>query len=265
MARNKLVTPGWLLAAVIFVVVVTADLLQIVRPSGIAAASCVPGLFAGAPSSGDLLAAHESEIEEQAIINGLPPELLAAVIINHQGGMSAWRRFTDCFGSALGANLSLGLAQVRLSTAALVDGETLASLSPRRFRRLRKDLLTDERNIAYQAREMRALLEREHRFPGLGPDELIREPFVMALLITEYRTGRSAAASIDSRLDANAFSALRILRRDMLQRFRRKPDEVAAIRKAIGEYLTYIYCDSGIFNSGVCEEWIQQDGNTTIE
>jgi hypothetical protein len=91
----------------------------------------------------------------------------------------------------------------------------------------------------------------------MSADELIHDPFVMALAISEYRSGRRATASEDSRLNAEAFNALRLIKEDTLYRFGRDQDEVERIQASIGEYLSFVYCDSGIFNAGVCEAWRQ--------
>jgi hypothetical protein len=259
--RRTIVTK--LLAAVLlaaFVGLIALDLLQVFRPSGVAALACTTQLFSGPVRSGQadadaLVLEYRDAVSEQAGQNDLPPELVAAVIVNHQAHMSSFRRFTDCFGSALGANLSLGLAQLRLGTAALLDGTMLDALSPGEFRRLRAALLEPDSNIAYEARELRALLEREHRYPGMSAAELIHEPFVMALAISEYRSGRRATASEDSRLNAEAFNALRLIKDDTLYRFGRDRGDVERIQASIGEYLDSVYCDSGIFNAGVCEAW----------
>jgi hypothetical protein len=185
----------------------------------------------------------------------LPAELVAAVIVNHQAKISSRDRFTDCVGSALGADVSVGLAQVRLSTAARLDGAELEGLTASEYRGLRSRLLDPEQNIAYQARELRALLEQEHRFPGIGAQALIHDPYVMALLVTEYRIGRLETPNGSSRLSGAAFDALRWIEQGSVDLFDRIPAEMAQIRSEVRAYLRHIYCDSGIFNSSACEAW----------
>jgi hypothetical protein len=250
--RRKVVI---LVPAICLVVVLAADLAQWFRPSIVAAVACTPKLVAGSPDPQAIVRAYHDDIVAQAALHDLPPELVAAVIINHQRYLSSFRRFTDCAGSALGANLSLGLAQLRLSTAAQGDGRMLDDLSATEFRALRTRLLDPRQNIAYEARELRSLLERKSRYPGMSAAELIHDPFVMALAVTEYRMGRLTTASRSSRLSAEAFNALNVIQKETLGLFGRYADDARRVRTEIGEYLDFIYCESGIFNAGVCADW----------
>jgi hypothetical protein len=249
-ARRLIFLP--LLGAIALLV---ADATRAIRPSMMSATGCIGVLFAESPEAIDLVRRYQDKIAAEAAKNDLPPELLAAVIINHQAYQPVARRLSDCLGSALGANLSLGLAQIRISTAAQLDGRHVRDLSPSEFRELRLALLSPEKNIAYQGREMRFLLDRKNRFPGLGADALIHDPFKMALLITEYRMGAANTASQTSRLSAAAFTALGILEEETLTMFARDPSDVIRIRGSILEYLESVYCHSGIFNEGVCDDW----------
>lgn len=257
MPPNRLARSLLLLAAIAVLAVVVTDLMQFMRPSALAAVACTGELVRRRPDARSLIVRYHDTISSQAARYDLPPELVAAVIVNHQAYLSTFRRFTDCFGSALGANLSVGLAQLRLSTVALTDGTPLTDLSASEFRALRKRLLQPEQNIAYEARELRALLERRNRYPGMGAEALIRDPFVMALLITEYRMGRMSTASDKSRLSANAFNALQLIADDTLDRFERDANDRQRIRSAIRNYLHTVYCESGIFNASMCREWRQ--------
>ena len=72
-----------------------ADAMQLARPSGLAAAACTMELVRGKPDADALVARYESTIREQAKEKDLPPELLAAVIANHQAYMTTFRRFTS--------------------------------------------------------------------------------------------------------------------------------------------------------------------------
>jgi hypothetical protein len=239
----------------LLVALFAADLAHTTRASGVSAASCAPLLFRDESDAYELAARYRDDIARHAARYDLPPELLAASIVNHQLYIPRLRRFTDCFGSALGADLSLGLAQVRLSTAAKLDGEPLDSLSASAYRKLRSQLLDPAQNVAYQARELRDLLEQEDRFPGIGAETLIHDPFAMALLITEYRMGRSGMPSENSRLTASAFGALRRIHDGGVNLFDRDPADTATIQAEIRAYLHYINCESGIFNASACESW----------
>ena len=238
-------------------VALAVDLLQLTRASMISAVACTPVLFQGQPEANALLSRYHDGIAEQSARNDLPPELVAAVIVNHQVEMSSFRRYTDCAGSALGANLSIGLAQLRIGTAARLDGKEVYELSHEEYRALRARLLSPEQNIAYEARELRSLLEREHRYPGMSAEQLIHDPFAMALLITEYRTGRMKTEKNDSGLNAAAFAALQWMADGSVDQFGRDPDTARQIQTRVREYLQHIYCESGIFNAGVCESWQQ--------
>ncbi|MGW8370544.1 MAG: hypothetical protein ACWGPN_17925 [Gammaproteobacteria bacterium] len=242
-----------LIPAVLLVVGIVVDLSQLFRPSGLAALACTVDLVAETPEPLAVVARYHDTIVAQAARHDLPAELVAAVIVNHQRYLSPFRRFTDCSGSAMGANLSLGLAQLRVSTAAQLDGMLFDQMSASEYRSLRSRLLEPELNIEYEARELRSLLERKHRYPGIDAETLIHDPFAIALLVTEYRAGRMRTPAEQSRLSAEAFGALRVIQEETLELFGRDREDARVIRGRIGEYLDFIYCESGIFNSSVCE------------
>src|SRR5690554_5368094 len=83
------------------------DAMQVVRPSGVAAMSCVTTLIREPADAGQLVSVHRDTIVHQSRLNTLPSVLVAAVIFDHQDELTRSSAFTDCFGSALGANLSL--------------------------------------------------------------------------------------------------------------------------------------------------------------
>jgi hypothetical protein len=255
MALIKLSKPVLMVPVLILLVLLAVDLMQVTRASSLSAIGCTNALISGRPDWQKIVVRYNDAIAMQAAVYDLPAELLAAVIVNHQRYLSSFRAFTDCFGSALGADLSLGLAQVRISTAAWIDGAPLQDLAASEYRELRARLLAPASNIAYEARELRALLEQENRYPGMNAETLIHDPFVMALLVTEYRMGRLSTASASSRLSANAFNALRLIQDGTVDRFGRDANDTLRIRTGIREYLHNIYCESGIFNEGVCQEW----------
>jgi len=249
----------WLASAVGLLALLAVDLAGLTRASGVSAAGCVAVVVRPAADAREIVERYRDAIVEQARMFDLPPELLAAVIANHQFPMRASRRLTDCVGSALGADLSLGLAQVRLSTAAGIDGASLEDLSAAQYRTLRMRLLSPESNIAYEARTLRSLLEQNNRYPGMTAGRLIANPFVMALLVTEYRMGPLGTPSDKSRLSASAFGALSWIQNVTLDLFGRPPDQVRDIRSGIREYLRYINCESGIFNASACDAWKRRD------
>lgn len=255
MARIRLAKLFYIVAGLVLLAVVAVDVLALVKPSGLAAAACGATLLQRRPTGEEVLSRHHDTIAAEAARFDLPPELLAAVVVDHQISLTRFRAFTDCFGSAFGANLSLGLAQMRLSTAAQLEGKRLADLSPTEFRSLRARMLDDELNIMYAAKELRALLERRHRFPGMSAQTLMHDPAVMALVITEYRMGRLGSDPESSRLAAAAFYTLHLIDDLTLSEFGRGEGDVREARAAIRAYLDHVYCERGIFNASVCEQW----------
>jgi hypothetical protein len=250
----KLIVPVCCVAVFLF-----ADRARLIRVDSISAMTCTRELFSDTEDPFAIVARYRQAIALEAAEHDLPPELLSAIIINHQAFLPRRKRYTDCVGSALGRNVSLGLAQVRLSTAVLSDGRRYADLPAADFRLYRSRLLNPVSNIRYQAKELRSLLERKNRFPGTTADELIHQPSVMALLITEYRMGRLKTPVDDSRLSAAAFAALRYFLQDALFMFDRKQSDIQSIQAQIETYLDYIYCESGIFNERACENWMTRE------
>lgn len=116
-------------------------------------------------------------------------------------------------------------------------------------------LFDPARNIGYQARELRRLLERDNRFPGMTAEELIHDPFAMTLAMSEYRAGPLDTPSNSTRRSGNAFFDLEGMLREELYIFERDPADAAQIRTATSEYLGYIYCESDIYNASVCVNW----------
>jgi hypothetical protein len=264
MAQIRIAKLVYIVAALALLALLTIDVLQLVKPSGLAAAACAGTLLRARPSGQEVAARYHDAIAAEAARADLPPELLAAVIVDHQIALTRFRAFTDCFGSAWGANLSLGLAQLRLSTAAQLDGKMLADLAPAEFRQLRARMLDDALNIKYAAKELRALLERRHRFPGMSAETLIHDPFAMALIITEYRMGRLGSDPERSKLSAAAIYTLRLIDDLTLTRFGRGVDDVSRTRMEIRAYLDHVYCERGIFDSHVCDEWRSSPAGKTV-
>jgi hypothetical protein len=235
-----------------------ADLLRWMKPSALSAMACTTTLFRGKTDAAQLLARYRQRIIEQAALHDLPAVLVAAVLVDHQNQQTSTREFTDCFGSALGANLSLGLAQMRIGTAAQLDGLSLPNLTAVQFRELRARLRNPDLNIAYEARELRALMERAIRYPGMSAAALLQDPAAMALLVSEYRGGRQPTTASKSRLTINAFTTLDLMRGDTLSGFDTQGEDPAHAKELIREYLNDIYCHSEIFNESACQRWQQR-------
>lgn len=226
----------------------TVDLAQLVKPSGLSAASCVPILFRKAMGEPQFIETARSAINRESASNDLPSLLVAAIAVDHRRQLTRYRAFTDCFGSAFGADLSLGPAQMRMSTAAELDGQSFSAMSATAHRGLRARLLDTNTNISYETRELRALLERKNRSPGISASELLNDPATMALLITEYRSGRMPTAEEKSPVGANALRTLRILHDDALAPFRGRDFDSARIQAEIEAYFSAIRCKSGKSN-----------------
>lgn len=234
---------------------------RIVRPDILDAVTCTGVYLTDKPTYLDIITANRNAIATEAKAQDLPPEVVAMVIAGHQHFQTINRNFTDCAGSALGYNLSLGLAQVRLSTAIGNAGLDANEITHREFHRLRGELLSPEANIRHAALELRLLLERKNRFPGITAEELLGDTFKLALLLSDYRAGWSNTPAESSRLSANAFSDIRFLLIDMIYLFGREPTRVNQIQEQFRTYLDYIYCDSKIFNERTCIDW--QEGLMT--
>ena len=145
-----------------------------------------------------------------------------------------------------------------MSPAAAIqsDGRHLAAITPKEFRIYRASLLNPNLNIRYQAKELRSLLEKENRSPGITSEELINSPQVMSLLLSEYRMGRKNSLRNSTGFGAGSLGALRLLMdEEDLYMFSRSFSDSLQIREKIRDYLDYIFCSSGIFNPSACESW----------
>lgn len=66
---------------------------------------------------------YKNEINESAKKYNLPPELIAATIKGENCNMHANQDFKDYFGTAIGLDTSLGVGQIKISTAQELDGK----------------------------------------------------------------------------------------------------------------------------------------------
>ena len=232
---------------------VSANRVGVLKADVLAAAACTAELLHQQVELEDVLHRHRSAFIVEAKQANLPPELLAAIVADHHAALTVVRRFTDCAGSALGADLSLGPAQVRISTAVRIDAASYDSISTHTFHRYRSSLLDPGENIRYQARVLRSLLDRYALPSPPDADGLIQDPTSMPRMITEYRGG-SLPASFDP--DVRRSSAVSTLRFLYAAEFFNRPSaEVVRIRKLIEDHLTYLNCETRNSTPATCQEW----------
>jgi hypothetical protein len=232
-----------------------AERLNLLRTDSIAAAACSRELFRSRPDEAEQVARHEAAISDAAAEHDLPPEMLAAVIVGHQTELTASRRFSDCAGSALGFDLSLGMAQVRISTAMRADGVNPDAASPGEFKTYRSALLVPARNVHYEAKELRQILEQAHRSPGVAAETLIRDPATMTAAMSEYRVGRVAPHEVAVRRGLRGLVDLRYLLEPRIYVFDRDDADAAQVRQDVSDFLEQTYCRSGTFNDSACAWW----------
>lgn len=247
----------WSAAALLGLVVLgcVAGRAGVIRADGLAAAACASELARPHDDLQSVLRRHrEAFVSEAAHVN-LPPEFLAAVVADHHAALTPFRRFTDCAGSALGRDVSLGAAQVRISTAVQIDGASFGAISNRTFQDYRARLLTPGENIRFQAKEVRDLLDRHAQSGPLHPEGLIHDPEAMARLITAYRVGRLPPSTDPDVRRASAVSTLRFLYSGSIEFVDRPQAEVARIKKGIETHLTHLNCETRNSTPQTCQEW----------
>jgi hypothetical protein len=234
---------------------VIANRAGVLKPDVLLAAACAAELLHRQDDLEDLLRRHRRAFIAEAEQANLPPELLAAIVADHHAALTPVRRFTDCAGSALGGDLSLGPAQVRISTAVGLDGASYDSISPHTFHRYRSRLLDPDENIRDQARELRRLLDRHARDSPPDAGDLIHDPATMARLITAYRVGRPPTSFDPDVRRSSAVSTLRFMHAADTELFNRPRAEFVRIRKGIEDHLTYLNCQTRNSTPATCQEW----------
>ena len=128
--------PGWkvIIPIISIILLLLATALHMTRIDVVAACLCTKELFLSKPDEINVVRLNKQAIVSEDKNFDLPPELLAAIIYNHQRDLTSFRMFTDCFGSALGGDFSPGPAQVRISTAVQSDGQRLDAIAPKEFK-----------------------------------------------------------------------------------------------------------------------------------
>lgn len=238
----------------LLIAALSIDMARLVKPSGLSAAMCTPLLFRKAVEEPQFIQMVQSAVMRESARNNMPAVLVAAIALDHWRQLTPYRTFTDCFGSALGADLSLGPAQIRMSTAAELDGQSFSTMSASAYRSLRAQLLDANANIAYETRELRALLDRPHRTPGISAAALLNSPALLALVVTEYRSGRMSTTEENSPVGANALRTLLLLGDNALSPFRSPDFDSAYSQAEIEAYFAAIRCKSGKSNRACARE-----------
>jgi hypothetical protein len=233
---------------------VVANRVGVLKADVLLAAACAAELIHRQDDLEDVLRRSRSTFITEAEQANLPPELLAAIVADHHAALTPGRRFTDCAGSALGGDLSLGPAQVRISTAVRIDGASYDFISTRTFHQYRSRLLDPDENIQYQARVLRLLLDRQAPDPPLDSEDLVHDPATMARLITAYRVGRLPASHDPHVRRSSAVSTLRFMHGE-IEFFNRPRAEVVRIKKVIEDHLTYLNCETRNSTPATCQEW----------
>jgi len=119
----------------------------------------------------------------------LPPEFLASVLYREKSKENSSNRLSDCVTSIWGYDASLGDGQIKISAAAKSDGKNYNELKEKERLEYRGILLKTSGNIEYVARNLRFLVDRPNRKPGIQAEELIKDPHLMAVIATEYNSG----------------------------------------------------------------------------
>ena len=144
---------------------------------------------------------------------GIPPELLAAVVTMEMMNRRNWRGFEIWWARHIyTGDPSLGLTQLSLSTAAMLEGdipwiesagggraahtrarerveEAYGQVSSERREQLVEQLADPLRNLQTSARLLARLKNRAHRYPSLTADQLYGDQNAVAILGTEYHVG----------------------------------------------------------------------------
>lgn len=232
---------------------VMANRVGVLKADVLSATTCTGELFHRQEGLESVLNRYRTAFILEAEQAGIPAEFLAAIVADHHAALTSARRFTDCAGSALGADLSLGPAQVRISTAVGIDGANYDSISIGTFHQTRLKLLDPGNNIRYQARVLRFFLDRQTQGSPLDAEGLVHDPATMARLVTEYRVGRLPESFDSDVRRSSAESTLRFMH--AAEFFNRPSEEVMQIRKLIEDHLTYLNCEARNSTSATCQEW----------
>ncbi|GMV23218.1 MAG: hypothetical protein AMXMBFR57_31670 [Acidimicrobiia bacterium] len=232
---------------------IAAGRLGVVKADVLLAAACTPELLRPHDDLEAVLRRHRSAFIAQGKASDLPPEFLAAIVADHHAALTPVRRFTDCAGSALGADVSLGPAQVRISTAVGLDAAGNSVITPHTFHLYRSRLLNPAENIRYQARELRASLDRQRRGTPMDANGLVHDPATMARLVTEYRVGHLPESFDPDVRRTSAESTLRFMYAGEF--FNRSAEGVMRIRQGLERYLTYLNCETRNSTPSTCQEW----------
>jgi len=166
----------------------------------------------------NVLAYKFLEENKQRIIDyskkfNVPVDLIAATLCSENAERKKYQDLADVVGKFLGMNVSLGGGQVRISTAAYLDGFIKDMSEYRELdSKIKKDLMdkleTSEGTIEYIAKNLAYLMNRANRFKGWNIDDILSDPRYLGIIGTEYTKGPTNTELADAGVSAEGFGYL---------------------------------------------------------
>lgn len=147
--------------------------------------------------------AYRESILSSAAKYAIPPEMIAAVLINenYPGMRSAYNDFGEDIGSIVHKNISLGPGQIKINTAIMLD--RYHGRRVEEYGEYLDILQIPEKNIAYIAEYLDFLKKRtrpneKEKLPTeMSADELLMAPDYFMRILSGYVSGRVPRTSIN--------------------------------------------------------------------
>jgi len=198
----------------------------------------------------NFISENRNNIRQSAHNQDLPPEFLAALIYNEKTKESFISRTMDNVLLLAGLDPTIGDAQIKISTAAMLDGNN-KKLSNKEQHIKYSKLIDTPSNIDYAAKYIRYILDRHNRFPKITSEELLNNPNAMAIVATEYNRGPSKSPVQKAKPNASGLHVVSLLCDNSIlyKLFERK---LKGEDKRIGEYfLTNKYIGEAFRNHDI--------------